>query len=1302
MTRLPLPVRCALICLAFACLAAGSHGQNSIADLLDAPEANLSDPASRARVVQQARILAEQRRAEARARIEAMGLPARVLRPDGAIQEITDFADGQPIYFTTHNAAAAISTDADLARSTYTLDGNSILIGMWDGGSGRATHQEFGSRMIGLDGAASIDHATHVGGTLIASGVSASARGMAPAASVDSYDWNNDTSEMASRGATGPGQTDKIYLSNHSYGYVTGWNYVNSGAPFRVWEWYGNGTTSTGFEQDYGRYNATARDQDSIAYSAPYYLIFRSAGNDRSDAPAPGESVALSPGSSTVVSYDPALHPPGDGAYRGGYETISFAGLAKNVVTVGAVNDAVTNGSRDTAKATMSSFSCWGPTDDGRIKPDIVANGVSLNSSLNRSNTSYGNLSGTSMSSPNACGSAALLIQQYGLLFPGQAMRSSTLKGLLIHTADDLGNPGPDYQNGWGLVDTLAAADLISDHQAYPDKQRMTEAELNTSTTSVSYPFTWDGTSPIRATLCWTDPAGSATSTSDLRTARLVNNLNLKIIAPGGSEFLPYVMPFVGDWSQSSMSAYATTGINNTDNVEQVFIAAPPAPGTYQVIVSFTGVLTNNRQHFSLLIDGSSATPPPPPPLSISAVSPETGLPGPVTIDLTGAGFSDETTVTLTRSGQPGIHATSVSLQNPTSLRADFDLTGAAVGAWDLTAENPGGESFTLSEAFTLIEALWAESLDGATPPADWTSTATSGSNAWTITTDRSHSPTKSYFCPAPATRSTTNLTSPPISIPENATDIQVRIWHLFELQSQQDGGRIEFSLDGGEWFDVTSPSSGAVFASNGYNNTIRAIGRPINRSEFAGLQAFTGSSNGFLETIINLTDTTKYAGHSLRIRWRLATNNNTASTGWYVDTIALLGGGDFSNQQPTITSPAESAATETETDPVEGTVFEVVRAAAVELSVAANDDGEEPALTYTWSVVTGPGAPVFFSPNGTNAAKLTTANFEAPGDYQLAVAISDLQGLTVSSTANIRVLQEAGSIAVVPEVTSINVGGSQQFSATLLDQFGAPMVSQPSSYEWFTSGGGSISTQGLFSANAAGSYVITAASDPFEGIANLTVNPSAADVTLNDLTQTYDGSPKLVTATTNPAGLAVEITYDGSPSAPVYAGAYAVVATITDPNFQGSTSGELVIELPTTGFAAWQYQYFTAEEIIGGLADSSADIDQDGLANAIEYALGTHPKLPNPSPVTGSVQPDPDAVQRLTLTFDRPEGLADITYSVEFASTPGASIWDTLTEFEVLPGPMPGTETVVAHDTMDAGTSSLRFGRLRVKLTTP
>jgi hypothetical protein len=275
---------------------------------------------------------------------------------------VSSGSDNRPVYLNTHNLNAAISTGASVLRaSPYTLTGAGLTIGVCDGGSVRSTHQEFsaGGRIVVEDGSASIDHATHVGGTIAAAGVTASARGMATAVIVDSYDWNSDKSEMTARAATAPQPGWHALPVQSSYGYISGWNYMGGGgSPARLWEWNGNGTNTAAFDYDFGRYNTYSRDSDALAASAPYYLMFRSAGNDRTENPGAGQTVALSPGGSTVVNYDATLHPTGDGAYRGGFETIGFDAVAKKVLTVGSTADAVTAGARDVPKVAISSFSC--------------------------------------------------------------------------------------------------------------------------------------------------------------------------------------------------------------------------------------------------------------------------------------------------------------------------------------------------------------------------------------------------------------------------------------------------------------------------------------------------------------------------------------------------------------------------------------------------------------------------------------------------------------------------------------------------------------------------------------------------------------------------------------------------------------------------------------------------------------------------------------------------------------------------------------------------------------------------------
>ena len=999
--------------------------------------------------------------------------------------------------------------------------------------------------------------------------------------------------------------TTKILLSNHSYGYISGWNYVNGGSPTRVWEWYGNGTTSTSVEPDFGIYNTNARDSDALAFSAPYYLIFRSAGNDRSDNPTNGQTVALSAGSSTVVTYDSALYPAGDGNYRGGFDTIGYDAVAKNVITIGSAADAVTGGVRDPSKASVSSFSSWGPTDDGRIKPDLVANGENLYSSLSGSDTSYGTYSGTSMATPNATGTAGLVARKYIDLF-GVAMRASTLKGLLIHTADDLGNPGPDYKYGWGLINGKAAADLVLDHKSNPYKIRINERQLTTSVTTVTHDFYWDGVSPIRVTLCWTDPAGTATTSSDLRSARLKNNLDLKVTAPDGSQHLPYVMPFVGTWTQASMDLPATTGTNNTDNVEQVYIAAPPAAGVYRAAVSFQGTLTNSLQNYSLLVSGSSNQQPPPQPLVLTAVSPASGMSGnTVALSLTGTSLSSATSVKLTRAGQTDITATNLQVVGE-GLTCQVNLTGAAAGSWSVVAAS-ASETATLTDAFAVIGSLWSESFDGTV--TGWTSNATTGNNSWTLTSNQSQSASKSFFAPGPAAKSTTSLTSPPIAIPANATNMQLKFWHRYTLQSQQDGGRLQISADNGStWVWTDDTNSGVAFASNGYNSSIKGS----SNSEFAGKSAWTGTSAGFIQTILNLTNNTKFAGKTLKFRWVLATNSTTSSTGWYVDSISLVGSGNFVNQSPAISSAPVSASGETQTDP-DGTVYQLIRGTSGNFTVGATDDAGESGLTYTWSAQGPAGAPdVFFSPNGTNGAKSTTAYFEVAGDYLFNVTARDAQGLATSATLPVRVLQTSTRANISPASATVTFGGSQVFVASLVDQFDAPVAQQPSSFTWSASGGGAVSASGNYTANisAGGPFTVSAVSGNFSGAAVITVNKAPATVTLDNLAQTYDATPKSAGVTTDPANLAVVVTYNGSANLPVAAGSYAVEANVADPNYQGGSTGTMTISLSAVD--AWRLTNFgTTWETDPG-ATRLADPDGDGISNLAEFYLGTSPNDPN------------------------------------------------------------------------------------------
>jgi hypothetical protein len=440
------------------------------------------------------------------------------------------------VYLITHNnvtSAATTRTNTVQPGGSLglNLSGSSTFLNnklaIWDGGTVYAAHQEFTGKTISLkDSGSVIEHSTHVAGTMIAKGIYPPVKGMAfNANTLQSYDFDNDITEISAAAAN-------LLLSNHSYGDEAGWNY-NDGAAH--WEWFGlPGDT---VDYNFGYYDTRAQSFDKIAYSAPYYLIVESAGNARaSTGPAVGEDYYgyRSKTDQTFVDKGPR---PANISSNDAYDVISTTGNSKNILTVGAVNP-LPYGPTSSKDVSIAYFSSWGPTDDGRVKPDILGMGVNVVSTGIGSTTSYATESGTSMAAPNITGSLYLLQEYYAQKNNGSFMRSATLKGLACHTAFDGGNTGPDYVYGWGLLDMSRAAQAITDNGT---KSLIKENAL-TQGQSQTFKVIASGNGPFIASICWTDPEATPAKEGTIndRTPKLVNDLDLRV--SDGNIHMPWIL----------------------------------------------------------------------------------------------------------------------------------------------------------------------------------------------------------------------------------------------------------------------------------------------------------------------------------------------------------------------------------------------------------------------------------------------------------------------------------------------------------------------------------------------------------------------------------------------------------------------------------------------------------------------------------------------------------------------------------------------------------------------------------------
>ncbi|HVS32127.1 MAG TPA: S8 family serine peptidase [Thermoanaerobaculia bacterium] len=508
------------------------------------------------------------------------------------------------------NALSAQISNVNVIREApYGLTGQGVVLSFFELAPAEATHQEFGGRLTthftgGSSGDAS--HATHVGGTMIASGLDVLARGMAPAATLHQFSSTDDDFLDLKADL----RALNVVADNNSWSYVIGWCTTPSCTGW-VWD-----NDSSDF---YGAYD--------VIYTAPLDTVTRttdilfvhSAGNDaQKTGPEDlwgthrhkdlngrvieGRTYCYSrdgsgndcPATTCTSGFcETVKHPRMSGQLPDPWISIGVTASAKNVLTVGAIN----------TDKQVAGFSSRGPSRDGRVKPEVVARGVNVYSSVpGGTGNAHGTKSGTSMSAPVTTGAAALLTEQWRRTFKGTDPGAAALKTVIIAGTQDLGNPGPDYTFGFGLLDAKGSADLIVNDGGTGRRIRR-DALAQGGTYEV--PVTITSPQDLRVTLGWLDPEVVIFPSDGFAAAALVNDLDVRVIDPSGAEVFPWVLdPTVPD-------APATRGVNRIDTTEMIDIRNA-APGTYRVIVTATRIAAQPPQQFVLITNGDAAPAPVP------------------------------------------------------------------------------------------------------------------------------------------------------------------------------------------------------------------------------------------------------------------------------------------------------------------------------------------------------------------------------------------------------------------------------------------------------------------------------------------------------------------------------------------------------------------------------------------------------------------------------------------------------------------------------------------------------------------
>jgi len=360
------------------------------------------------------------------------------------------------------------------------------------------------------------DHGTHTCGTMVSAGL-LDPTAVGMAPDAKVYAWNFNTQSDGLNEA----QERLISLTNGDDIEITSnsWGYTVSACP-----------------EPYA-YNSSDHNEDLVASWYPYFLYCFSAGNDQAICP-------------------------------GGYATTSKN--MKNSLMVAAIDQ----------MDVMSSFSSFGPSKDGRLIPNIAADGVNVYSDF--FDNTYGIMSGTSMACPGTAGTAALIYGRYKDTHGNVKPTSAFMRALICNTATDLGNPGPDYKFGYGEINGFKAVKVMEQNTYFNG----TLSQGQSTTQTITVPA---GASSLKVFLAWTDLTGTPGAAKIL-----VNDLDLTV-TNNGTVYQPWIL------DPANPANNAVRGADHMNNMEQVTVSNPAA-GTYTITINGT-TIPSGTQDFSVVYE---------------------------------------------------------------------------------------------------------------------------------------------------------------------------------------------------------------------------------------------------------------------------------------------------------------------------------------------------------------------------------------------------------------------------------------------------------------------------------------------------------------------------------------------------------------------------------------------------------------------------------------------------------------------------------------------------------------------------